>query len=47
MRKVIVLEFVTLDGVIQAEAGQRKIPAVASRMAGGKLHILTVLLEQS
>ena len=29
------------------EAGQRKIPVVASRMAGGKLHILTMFLEQS
>src|SRR5258708_24639318 len=27
------------------QAGQRKIPVVASPMAGGKLHILTMLLE--
>jgi len=31
MRKINVLEFVTLDGVIQAQAGQRKIPVVASQ----------------
>ena len=34
MRRVNVLEFVSLDGVIQAPAGQR-IPVAASRMAGG------------
>ncbi len=29
------------------EAGQMKIPVVASSMAGGKLHIPTMLLEPS
>jgi hypothetical protein len=45
MRKVIVLEFITLDGVIQAGAGQRKTPVAASRMAGGKFPMATMLLE--
>ena len=42
MRKINVLEFVSLDGVIQAPAGQRKIPVAASRMAGGRAHIPTL-----
>jgi hypothetical protein len=28
------------------EAGLRKIPVVASRIAGGKLHIMTMLLNR-
>jgi hypothetical protein len=47
MRKVIVLEFVSLDGVIQAPAAQRKIPVVVSRMAGGQLPMTTMFQEQS
>lgn len=35
MRKVIVISHITLDGVMQGMAGHRKIPAVASHMAGG------------
>ncbi len=45
MRKLIVLEHLTLDGVIQAPAGQMKMPATASRMAGGAHLILTMCLE--
>ena len=46
MRKVNVLEFVSLDGVIQAPGGQRKIPVTASRMAGGQVHIPTLFLQR-
>jgi hypothetical protein len=35
VRKINVLEFVSLDGVMQAQAGQRRIQVAASRMAGG------------
>ena len=46
MRKINVLEFVSLDGVIQPQAGQRKIPVAASRMAGGQVHIPTRLVQR-
>jgi hypothetical protein len=35
MRKVNVLEFVPLMESYKPQAGQRKIPVAASRMAGG------------
>lgn len=35
MRKVSVLEFVSLDGVIQAQAWRGRIAVAASRMEGG------------
>ena len=41
MRKINVYEFVSLDGVIDARAGQRKIP-MARR--GGYVHIVTLRL---
>ena len=47
MRKVIALEFIALDGVIQAGGGPEEDTVVASPMAGGQLHILTMLLEPS
>jgi hypothetical protein len=45
MRKVNVLEFVSLDGVIQAPGGPQE-PVAASRMAGGQVHIPTLFLQQ-
>jgi hypothetical protein len=30
MRKIIVLEHISIDGVIQAQASQKKIPAASS-----------------
>jgi hypothetical protein len=35
MRRIIVLEHISLDGVIQAPSGPEEIQATASRMAGG------------
>ena len=35
MRKLIVSEFITLDGVIQAPGGSTKIETMGSRTAGG------------
>jgi hypothetical protein len=47
MRKVTVLEHVSLDGVIQAPGGpDEDTPAAASRMAGGSRHIPTMFLER-
>jgi hypothetical protein len=46
MRKIIVLEHISLDGVIQAPGGRTKIPATASRMAGGLGHMMTTSLER-
>ncbi len=44
MRKVIVLEHISLDGVIQARGDRKKIQATASRMAGGQRHMMTTSL---
>jgi hypothetical protein len=46
MRKINVLEYSSLDGVIQAPRARRKIPVAASRMAGGHVHILTLLVQR-
>jgi hypothetical protein len=35
MRKINVLEFVSLDGAYKPRAGPRNMPVAASRMAGG------------
>ena len=41
MRKLNVIEFVSLDGVIQAPGGPEEDRVAASRMAGGPIHIPT------
>jgi len=46
MRKITVLEHITLDGVIQAGAGRTKIQATASRMADGQRHMMTTRWER-
>jgi len=44
MRKINVVEFVSLDGVIEARASERKIPVTARH--GGYVHIATLFLER-
>jgi hypothetical protein len=47
MRRVVALEFITLDGVIQAGGGPEEDTSGPLPMAGGQLNILTMLLEPS
>jgi hypothetical protein len=46
MRKIIVLEHISLDGVIQARAGRTKIQATTSPIAGGQRNTMTTFLER-
>jgi hypothetical protein len=46
MRKINVLEFVSLDGVIQAPGGPEEDTVAGSRMAGGQFHIPTLFLQR-
>jgi hypothetical protein len=46
MRKVNVLNLSPLTVSYKPQAGQRKIPVAASRMAGGQVHIPTLLFQR-
>ncbi len=41
MRNIKIIEHISLDGVIQAPGGPKKIPATASRMADGRRRMTT------
>jgi hypothetical protein len=45
MRKVIVLEFITLDGVIQAGGGPEEDTSGGFAYGGGKFPMATMWLE--
>ena len=47
MRKIIVLEHFSLDGVIQAPGGPDEDRAAASRTGGGQVYVTTRSLERS
>ena len=44
MKKIIVLEFITLDGVIQAHGGPKEDTQTVSNMAVGEYLIMTKLV---
>ena len=46
MRKINVIEFVSLDGVIDAPGSRRKIPVARLARRGGYVHIATLFLER-
>jgi len=46
MRKLIVLSFITLDGVMQARGGRKKIPLADSGTAAGLLDTLMTFLAK-
>jgi len=47
MRKLIVAEFITLDGVIQAPGARKKIPKAAFSIAAGRDRTGTMTLART